>query len=709
MFKKLLLTVCLILCGLQIVRANISGKVVDINSFKPLPLVKVTAAPQNLTTLTDANGIFYFEAEECEKLVFSRIGYQKQFKNFSANKEFIIVELMPKAVEIPGIKIKGEAANSIAGKTNNVEVIELNKNISENVIKTLENNSIISISQDATGQKQISFIGIDAKQTAILIDGVKVNSSGGNGIEYIPTSLIDKIEIAKGSNSTIAGSSAIGGVINFVLKDAQSVQKKHNISLNMGSWDNYGGNYQGSFYNDGLKALINIHTETTKNDFYYYNEIEDKELRRLNNGYTSNSIQLKLNHAWHTALNHKFTFYLQNSEKGIPGQTTDYMYYKDARSYSSLTRINSKTIFDLSPSILNLNLFYKGRENHYDNSNGDIFHRYNSMNNTEIISPELDWIYHKNAFSSNTSLKFRYESFKHKNLLSSAGEEDISNKFRRTLSLSHHNNYTLPTKAFSYKLSSGLRFDSIFEEENIFSFQAGLSLKPNFYKPLKFSLKAGNSYRLPQFTSLFWKGDSRVEGNPNLEPERALSLNANLDWKSKLNTFSFSAFINQIDYLIYWHRTALGIWTPDNLARAQVWGISSKFQIQPWDFMTISSNYSRIYPYNKTEDSDHYNNYLIYKPVYKWTNDLQIFYKRFNFFIKTKLKGKQFVNFDNTVELDGYNTIDTGGSIQFDLIKNFTANLNFTVKNLFSQSYEMYRNIPAAGRSYRMQLNLSYK
>ena len=75
----------------------------------------------------------------------------------------------------------------------------------------------------------MSIRGSTSSQVLVLLDGIHLNSSrdGSVDLSTIPLEIIDHIEIVRGGESSLYGSSAIGGVINIITKKAQ----KPSISL----------------------------------------------------------------------------------------------------------------------------------------------------------------------------------------------------------------------------------------------------------------------------------------------------------------------------------------------------------------------------------------------------------------------------------------------------------------------------------------------
>ena len=124
------------------------------------------------------------------------------------------------------IIVKSTRSNSnVYQLGSSVEIIsaeEIKKNSFNFVSEALQTSSGVYVSQTGSfgGTATVRIRGASSDQTLVLIDGVPISdpSSPGGGYDFssLLTSNIDRIEILKGSQSTLWGSDAIGGVINIV-------------------------------------------------------------------------------------------------------------------------------------------------------------------------------------------------------------------------------------------------------------------------------------------------------------------------------------------------------------------------------------------------------------------------------------------------------------------------------------------------------------
>lgn len=116
--------------------------------------------------------------------------------------------------------------------------------------------------------KSVFLRGASSNYTLFLLDGVPVNDPTGIGgtfdIRLIPLDQIERIEILKGSQSTLYGSNAIAGVINIITKKASSPQTTGNGLLSYGSYNTFKGNADFSRKGKVVEYNLNYQYNTSK-------------------------------------------------------------------------------------------------------------------------------------------------------------------------------------------------------------------------------------------------------------------------------------------------------------------------------------------------------------------------------------------------------------------------------------------------------------
>ena len=142
------------------------------------------------------------------------------------------------------------------------------------------------------GVGTIRIRGASSSQTLVLVDGVPVNDSsspaGGYNFEYLNTSNIQSIEVLKGSQSTLWGSDAIGGVINIYTKQPESTS--FGASAEIGSFGLKRGSADINFA--GSNSRFRVSTSKTSVDGI--SKADEKDGNSEDDGFESESYSMSV-------------------------------------------------------------------------------------------------------------------------------------------------------------------------------------------------------------------------------------------------------------------------------------------------------------------------------------------------------------------------------------------------------------------------------
>jgi len=138
------------------------------------------------------------------------------------------------------------------------------------------------------GLNLLDLRGLGTVRTLVLVNGRRhvgsdiLNNAVSVDINSIPSDLIDRVDIVTGAQSSVYGSDAIAGVVNFVLKrNFDGIQVRGNVGVSEGG---FGGNQYvsamyGHNFGDG-RGNITVHGEFSNQDRVFGSDI--KELRQVN-------------------------------------------------------------------------------------------------------------------------------------------------------------------------------------------------------------------------------------------------------------------------------------------------------------------------------------------------------------------------------------------------------------------------------------------
>lgn len=135
------------------------------------------------------------------------------------------------------------------------------------------------------GTTQIRINGLEGPYSQILIDSKPIFStvSGVYGLEQIPSSMIESIEVLRGGASSMYGGNAVGGVINVLTKEPLA----NNLEFSSTGTSFGNGAYElstqmyGTLVNDDFTNGLTVYGTTRQRDPFDANGDEFSEIARL--------------------------------------------------------------------------------------------------------------------------------------------------------------------------------------------------------------------------------------------------------------------------------------------------------------------------------------------------------------------------------------------------------------------------------------------
>ncbi|MRT92348.1 TonB-dependent receptor [Ancylomarina sp. 16SWW S1-10-2] len=212
--------------------ATIKGRVIDIATNKPVSFVSVAVKGTSIGAVTNFEGEFEITnvpTGHCE-IIASCVGYRadtKQFDvklgqpnklTFKINEDFIGLDQVVVTADRNQISRKNApvVVNSIGSKL-------LENTAASTMAEGLMFSPGLRVENDCNncGFSQVRMNGLEGPYTQILINSRPIFSglAGVYGLEQIPPSMIQRIEVVRGGGSALFGGNAIAGTINIITKD----------------------------------------------------------------------------------------------------------------------------------------------------------------------------------------------------------------------------------------------------------------------------------------------------------------------------------------------------------------------------------------------------------------------------------------------------------------------------------------------------------
>lgn len=524
-----------------------------------------------------------------------------------------------------------------------------------------------------------SFRGTNASQTAVIWNGININSqlNGQTDFNTINTFQFNSIDIRSGGGSVQYGSGSIGGTVHLNNKLTFYSHFDNVVSLSYGSFNSKNVSYSNNFGSDTWSGNIGITNNDSENDYKFLGTDEKNTNGAFNNFNVNANLGYFITEQDVLKLYHQS--FISNRELSGTLAALSNNKYEDEnfRTMIEWSRINTKTTSKLKAA-------------HFQ----ELFRFFENKNKDNYSFGKVTTLVLKHNFNFRISEALQLQSILDYNYIEADGSS-FNNPNRRAFSTTLLLNH-IPTKTLSYGVNIRKDYTSDFKNPIVFSLDAGLDISKHY----KLKINGSKNYRIPTFNDLYWQPG----GNLNLIPESSYQIDLGQEFSYDFANLKLNGFYIITEDLIQWRPNSSGVWSPENIAETENYGVEAELTLQKTfnkQTLELKGNYS----YTIAEDKAT-NKQLIYVPIHKGNANITYGFNAFSMYYQHLFNGEVFTI--SRDELPFYNIGNLGIVYNFNPKGKTNYNLVFTVNNIYNTYYENVALRPMPNRNFQIQTTIKF-
>lgn len=564
---------------------------------------------------------------------------------------------------IKGYSTPNATTQSYSGDTV-IKIVPSNDDINKSLDQLIAENSPGFVHTNSGTSKHNSnnyHRGLSDKYTLYLLNGVAFPTStlGSQSVPNIPMESIELIEVIRGAQASLYGSSSLTGVINIITKTGETADAQLNISTGSHNTNRIGGVFADNFGKFHVMSSLEI----DKSNGYKIVQASDDDF-----GYQTYSMS---SYAAYVTESNRFSLALNNG-------TSDLEIYE---SYPSAGKAET-TQDTLQLTGKYIQEYSRHLSSEFTLSSAQVDLKAGHHNTSDV-----------DLFSTNETLAQLHLNSHWEKLAVNLGGEFTQSKYK---SKSNHANRDQAAMYIAFSgdvtdylgISGGLRNDNYSDFGNALTYSAGLSL----FQIVSLSYKT--SFTAPSYNDLYWP----TTGNPDLEAEKGkmleLSLTHNIETKNAYIPLKFNIYSGALDNKIEWTPIAPGspTWSPFNIGKVEIKGAEAYMQYNASNFVfDIAGAYSESIDKSTNKQLNN---------VPKWSGSSSIQYN-----VTNNIKPKLIYSYigermASSGQLDEVHLLNF--AINYQFIKHF--NVGFSINNLTDNNQPIHNGYNADGRTYQLTL-----
>ncbi|MGE4347419.1 MAG: TonB-dependent receptor plug domain-containing protein [Flavobacteriaceae bacterium] len=551
------------------------------------------------------------------------------------------------------------------------------KRSSSFLTSVLNYNSLIYFKENGVGgASSASFRGTTASQTAVIWNGININSqtSGQTDFNAINSLSFDNITVKSGGGSVLYGSSAIGGSIHLNNDLYFYDQFENELFLKYGSFNTFDGRFQTKIASDKYSLQLGFTRSFSDNDYDWVG----KDRKNLNGQFENSTFNANFGYKINASNTLKFYSQYFSGERHFslifPTETPTKYQNTDIRNLLEWASISDR--FTSRVKLAHLFEQYQ----YFPHINNRFF----TFGEVESLIAKYDLAYDfSDKIKLNTIIDFTQNKGK---------GSDIRSEKRQIGSGSLMFKHLISGK-FLYEITLRKEITDNYESPLLYS----LGIKYNVTDFYSAKFNASKNFRIPTFNDLYWV----TGGNSDLKPETSYQAEITNEFRIKNFKISLTGFYNRLEDMLRWIPSG-SLWNPTNTDEVEIFGFEAGLSYSKnigKHTVELNGNYGHTSSKDKKTDK-----YLVYVPVHKANTSVLYGYQNLNLYGEFLYVGEIFTRSDNNSKynIDAYQVYNLGADYTFK--KHYTIGVK--VQNMLNTYYESVESRPLPGRNFIVYLNV---
>jgi len=722
--------------------SGLVGRVQDVTDGSLVPSARVRLAPLALETMTDFRGEFRFGHLPPGRYAVSveADGYEDQeatgvevWEDVSTR---LTISVRRRLVEIDGSTVRGNRLDPLESQTVVVSRQEIESRQPRGLADLLQTVPGVEVEDVGGHETTVRLRGSPAEHVMVLLDGQRLSPSGSGAADLsgIPVDQVERIEVIPTVASAVYGE-ALSGAVNIVTQPSSGSGDREAVAhQRLGSFGASEGTASFGFPLGG-RAMTNrlaVNTRRSDGDFeYVYTSSPGDTVltgRRANNSLKSQGLLLGGRWTDRRAGVLGYTVNIHDGEQRLPGAAREPNLTAFREDYRLLGSINWSLPLLPTLSLHTRTGYTRLKQRYCDPQEFDTrFVDETTTGRAELRANPMtgaDW---------RLGGELQRQGLDHCDRVDPSEGSGLTERLTRSAFAGVSQRILLAPLSATLAVDLATRYDwsrtapmdtvpqypwdparqTVFHER--WSPGVGLVLSRHGVVDVRLHAAWGSAFRLPSLNALFWKGDARSTGNPDLRPEHSTATEGGIrlqwrrDWLSVEG--GTTLFHRYVDDLLVWVQSGPdGIWKPVNLNRTRHTGHDDYVTISLWkNRLELRFTNAVVHARNRVDGHNLYDKTLTYTPEYTTSFELTGKWRGLSLAYSIREVGRRYATDANTRWYDAYRLDDFAAIWKFPITDRWLVTCDYRLNNLRNEDYVLITHYPMPGRSHEVGVKASFQ